>query len=686
MIRQKIIHGLLITCLIPTSFVATSLAVVGHPFTMTGCGDYSITSNTLAKSPSFTPFTHNYHSMSADNQDHYYPDVTRENINLIHMLRNNGSYQPYDWTFDRFRNVFYNSNTFVNIYDLDNNPISDGQYQTYSVNSSWEGSNGFAYLASNSNDEHANTYYNFFAGDRNLAMYFDSGNDIFTDKCTYESLKEFVDNAKNVDNHTLSLNLSTLLANDLDRDNAILSLLNPCFWDAILSALSDFGQTYDVDFQLSLIDLSNNDLRIVPNIASIPNKNQDGWMFDDTNSYPNVTLGMNTIATDLNRHIGITQDGCIQNIDLSHNAISYLNMYAYRNFDSDHNWVPNPYLDPTVVSQRADIYNELTDYPSLLTLVACRYESYTDAGSLTALLDGTYQHTRTGYGGVNIDYNHIPYFAMLFTNEESDLGEPSYFQTMMHSWQQPTLFDLFGTYIEFSYARAYLTYTTANYYDSSSYVYLVEYVFGMGAYQTDAFVSTADELAHFVQYGTTYSLLPYAIKQDFDLMNTLYPKNLFPSQIVNSFSTQDNLFVNLMQDFIAMSGCQSLQLDHFVVPSHIISPKDFKDENYPILSDDFTGQIQLTYISQYTHANYTPSYLKINNETNFNEIANQLLSLVSLYHYQTYVFEGYAHSNNILIEIGIVYLIVFTIFVILLTHNIVTGTKKVLKYRKTKKS
>ncbi len=646
--------------------------------------NYSLTSEYTPKNSfSFTPFTHNYHSLSNINQQYYYPDITKENINLISVYRSEIS-NNYDYTLDRYRNLYYDDNTNVCIYNLDNNPCSTPM-NTYSVNTNWEAANCFAYIAADDSDVNANTFYQVFAGDRNLALYFDNGGDIYEDKCTYETINDFVLNNIDTTTKQLDLDFSTLLSNDLDRDNAVLSLLNPMLWDAILTALNNCG-TSETKASIGTIDLSYNSLRIVPNIASIPNKNCDGWLFEDTTTYPNVLLQMNgAAAVDSRNSTNTNTDGCITGINLSHNHLCYINTYSYRAFDKSYNWVPTS--DSTTFASRNELFTTYTDYPSLLTLVKCRYENYDDASPIGS----KWKNTIDDNIGVDLDYNYLSYINfLLIENSSPSILDRHNWQSMVESWKEPILAELLPNYIYFSYQRSYMTYTTYNYIDSDSFINTIEYILGLGVYQTDGFCTTSNELAHYLKYGLTfpeenlafnYPSLSYGFSEDLSRYDEIVDYSLLPSYFSNHATQYKYAFSNILKDFIALSGCQTDQLGTSVIPSDLYnSPTDVHTGTS--YSNNVAGKIQIVGFGAISHDEYIPSSLNISENASINQIATAIFGLFNETWNITYDITGFTKSYTEYTILGICYGLVGVVIVILFVTSLVKKSKARLEYKK----
>lgn len=407
---------------------------------------------------------HGYNSITTSQQNEYYPSIQRESITLASNYHN--SFPDADYSaIDRNRYVYYPESTSIYIYDLN----EDGEYADISINVSGNDEilDGFAYIANDSNDPLANTFINVFAGDTQLATYFACGEDPFTTYCTSQSLIDFL--------YTISfdhtLHLSQLLANDNQRDNAILSLLNPKIWDIWLNAAKE-----NSNLKIDYIDLSNNKLMVYPNLASIPSLyNNNIWMFNDKNYVgDNPELLMNDYSRSKDPSSTAVYGGYFKGIDLSHNDFLYFNSWSYI----------------TVNDSRQNSNNYYDYFPSLLTIVHPIY-SFDDMKKI--FIDLSEPAKLDGYYGVNLDYNHLTYIAY---GDVGSWNTKSYLEYQASSWYEaPLEFTVASTVrIRYSYMRCFMTYTVAN--ASNKLVYEIEYLLGWGVYQTDTIISNEKYLTN----------------------------------------------------------------------------------------------------------------------------------------------------------------------------------------------
>lgn len=643
-------------CLIPATslvFGIVNVAIQSDPVSKYNT-NYSQTSKVVPRSSSFTPFTHNYHSLPSYYQDCFYLDITRENVHNIKTYRDYATSSDYDWCYDRFNYLFYDDYTNVCVYDLDNNPTEDSQYLAHSIScpldsngNEWIAADGFAYIAKTEGLSHSNSFYHTFANDINLASYFDSSStpNIYGDICTYKAIDNFVE--KNIDakSNTLSLNFSTLLANDLDRDNAVLALLNPMLWDAILTGLNAYGEAHNVTTSIKLIDLSYNNLRIVPNIASIPNINQDGWMFYDNSLYPKVNLAMNTEAAYYERYLGITKDGCIDTINLSHNSLTYFNFYSYRQFDDEYIWFPT--------SNTQTIYcinSKLSDYPSLVTLVKCRFEDCFDN-----FIDD-FENPIPNIGGVILDYNYLPWLTFIFTKYDQ-LDNPNYQNAywvyMMQSWDGVSIASFEDC--DLCCARSYLTYTCYNYYNpESTLVNFTENALGMGVYQYDNIVITSEELYHYINFSLIYGHLFTTEISDINQYMFLVQNSYnFASEVTKNRSVTWNICQNLATQYIIRSGISSTGINTNIIS--LISRSGTRFSTWEYFDNDLKGDLYLLAKSYYCRKSYFPSNLHITDDSSIDQIANTILNSFSINSYHTLTFDSWIQSYTSYELIAIIY-------------------------------
>lgn len=651
-------------CLLASSLACTATAgacitIAYDAYRGGGHNSFSMVSQTKPSASSFTPFTHNYHSLNEYYRNRYYPDVTKENVRLIEPYRFTNP--NYDYCTDRFNYLFYDDQTYVCIYHKDDNPISTSIYDTYSVNTSWQAADGFAYIVddrnSNDGDAPTNTFFHVFGNDINLASYFDVNDNpnIYSDVCSYQAIENWVDKTISTDG-ALTIDLSTLLANDLERDNAVLSLLNPMLWDAILLGLSTKAASLGVETSIKTIDLSWNNLRVVPNIASIPNKNDNGWMFESTSDYSNVELQMNDMGS--SQYAGWLTNGCIKNIDLSHNALTYFNLYSYRLFDEEYEWFPT---DQT--TSEYYIYSKEVNYPSLLTLCYCRYASL-----ITSIYD--YADTIPGIMGLNLDYNYLPYLVCPFLqytddgNGDIDLSAATQYNAfMIHSWGGIEIESLED--FDYSYARCYLTYTCNNYYDASNTtVNFAENLLGWGAYQYDALTSSEDECNHYLEYANQYSILSNTEKNalqlfKFSLFNKYQYATIAATRFGSDTSSLDKLN-DLIRCFYIRTGLLSRTYEADVIVPSLIGERpsccELKRITFDMYGVDSWGELLVQiFFAGFYRQGYLPSDIYISSDASYTTIFNSILGSITKNGTLLCSISGWDISYAYIVIVAIVY-------------------------------
>lgn len=403
-------------------------------------------------------------------------------------------------------------------------------------------------------------------------------------------------------------------------------------WDAIFQQMSVLAEDASVSYNdtaIDTIDLSYNNLRIIPNLASIPNRACDGWMFDDgklsetSRVYPGVNLLMNDEASNRRDEYLILSyaDGCIKNINLSHNSLTYFNFYSYRPFDADHLWFP------TASDQTVYRVNFFTDYPSLATLCECRYNSILD--------DVTdFEDVKPNVMGVNLDYNYLPYLVMPMTYYPTDdegnllVDSPMQFTVpMMQSWlglDLPQFYDF-----DYCLARCYLTYTCNNYYNPDNFlVNFTEHLLGMGAYQRDNIVSKPNEVTAYTNYGSLYFRCTTSeISAVMDYNTKIFNRFPYAQVAANSFSIpQNNIMHSLFDAYYPRSASVSMTFNAPLIHISGLPTIKMVAGNH-FWGNDTKGVLHcLVYWKGMYRANYLPSNLHISDDSDLNDIVSSVLS------------------------------------------------------------
>lgn len=511
-----------------------------------------------------------YHSMDQRFSSLFYPDIKKENVepNRIHTN---------DSSLDRFNYVYYSPNTIVNCFHLYEQ--SSSEYKNVSINTNWKSESGFAYIAEHDYDPKANTFLDVFAGNKAVANYFSLGD--YNKKCTLDALKVFLKVEPSIiDNKTL--NFSRMFSNDLDRDNSVLALLNPTLWALIL----DYGEQHP-DMKIKNIDLSYNNLRIVPNFASIVSDNSDSeWLFEKNgrkymnHKYQGVTARDEVI------------DAYFDNIDLRHNELTYVELSAYI---------------------KRYLVQSSGYYPGLPTLInKIKVDEKTKA-QLT--------------NGLMLDYNHMPY---LFFNQTSKFipNEATWSAKALDTWKAVTIGNealismlikgLLGTdippiiqsielasHIKYSY----LTYTVwGSEFDNSILTLLLMLIAPFGQYQTDAITVTPNEIANYFKSNNEIASLI---------------ENKLPSQLETANEINDKMCTtinNLHMMSVGINKKVSLIDLMSVLPS--ISATS---------SNDYDGIFYLSIKFGISIVKYLPSNIDIEvDKYTFNELLTAILSYGSL--------------------------------------------------------
>lgn len=532
---------------------------------------------------------HGYNSISNIQQNFYYPEIKKEAISFT--IPNSTDHTVSD----RNRYVYYPESTTIYIANAE--PEGKNINLSKNVTGNEQILDGFAYIATDSSDNQANTFINVFAGDIDLATYFACNQDPFTTKCTKQSLLVFLDSIK--EDHTL--HLSGLLKNDNQRDNAIISLLNPKIWDIWLKA-----SVSDHSLKIDYIDLSNNNLMTYPNLASIPSLDDNtNWMFNDSNYVgSSADYKMNNFSNTVNPITGGgTYSGYFKGIDLSHNDLIYFNSWAYM----------------TVTTSKQNTNNDYDYYPSLLTIVAPVYDKNSMTGVLSFMICINKPSVREGYNGVNLDYNHLGYlvYGTMSSNERNE----SYIEKQAKSWYCIDIEEIYkkisgkdlpiSSYIKlrYAYSRCFMTYTIDN--AKNDAIKKIEYILGWGAYQTDAF-----------------------------FINTKYITNWFKVFDPNTYKNFSKMYASK----ITISQC--LMLQYYLYPLNDtfpfvtlpprcsvigsqISTEFFGDPRYPIYND-LDGSFYLKINLHNVRTRYIPTTLDFVTSTDMNQMISNLVSEVML--------------------------------------------------------
>lgn len=564
--------NVILSVLIPVLLLVTITPVIP------ACTSNVVKSN-VAKTISTPTSKHGYNSLNNKQLDEYYPSIDRESISYASDFQAVNQGKDFS-AIDRTRYVYYPETTSIYIYNLND----DGEYKDLSINVSGNNEilDGFAYIASDDSDPLANTFIDVFAGDTQLATYFACGKDPFSTYCTEETLIEFLQTIN--DDHTL--HLSQLLANDNQRDNAILSLLNPKIWDIWLTAAKS-----NPNFKIDYIDLSNNKLMVYPNLASIPSLYDNSvWMFNDSNYIIDTELLMNDYSSDTDPEKSSVYGGYFKGIDLSHNEFLYFNCWSYM----------------TVDESIRNINNSYDYHPSLLTIV---HPIYSQSDMKKILIDLKEPTKLEGYYGVNLDYNHLTYIAY---GNVGDKSIWSYLEYQAASWyKSPIEFTIASIIrIRYSYMRCFMTYTVAN--ASNSLIYLAEYLLGWGLYQTDIVMANDKYVTNWLK----------------DFNPDLY--HLFTTSYASDVT--DEQYMMMQYSLYSLYDC--FPFSSIPIDSQIITGKDTttiitqEGQRYGMYND-LDGTLYLSVLINLYRTSYINSDLKLPTEsTDINKVIDALVSQV----------------------------------------------------------
>ena len=665
------------------------------------------------QSDSFISFPHNYHSMDFKYQKLYWVDVTRENVkdlvykNSAFEVAHKDTSDTPDVTQDRFNNLFYPKNTIISLYDKNATNEGDaytgtGEFADYSVLTKWSSQNGFAYISEyvdvpfdtesertaykNSHTlaeynamveyyDKANTFLNVFAGSREVAQYFFSGVNYMSNGGAGHGLKKnetlngeviSIENAKLTKSSIIKfadwliwqstsqdivLDLSQLYLKDLDRDNSILALLNPQLWDTLITYMQSQSK------QISKIDLSYNNLRVVPNIASIRNKTDDDWYWHELQVEGHAA--MNNVYYEAGILEEINQDGYFDGIDLSHNSLTYYDFNAFNNYADKEAYL----IDP------ADGINRT---PSLSTLVKCRYDSYEDVYDVDVITEPwTLKPKEDKLIGVNLDYNHLTWIMMNplaeFTHQH-----PVWWMSMLDSWPGLKLKDIpfigesLPDYV-LSSARAFLTYSTSitrsNILDGV--IPMLEYALGLGAYQNDAVNYTSKEIYNYIMNNADD-----------------YGKKLMANKSSNQVTNAEigQLYNKYIEKFITTGKLLSCPLNMELVDIDLfkIKPRFVTWQN---ASDSIGGIVYTEILWGFARTKYLPEELIVDDSTSLNDIATKLFNCVAINYHTMLEVPGFVKDYSAAIGVGVGLGVFALAIIVIAVIKLITNVKHQFEYR-----
>ena len=687
------------------------------------------------KSQPINLFPHNYHSMDFEYQQIYWLDVSRENIHDL-VWKNNefvpyhfyekNSYLSKDITLDRFNNLFYPKNTVVSIWSknaTEGAPFTeDGTFKDQSVYTKWTSQNGFAYISSledpfDTQEEReaykkthndydvkleeytkANSFLNAFGGNRDVAEYFFSGiknlgNDgkgitdnetvdgkyinIETAKVTKYSIQQFVNwLIKNSSTRgEIELDFSQLYLTDLDRDNSVLALLNPQLWEYLLVSCYDAENDYLT--RISKIDLSYNNLRAIPNIASIRNKTDSDWFWEDRDDSLYIgetpligyhTGGMNKICEGSVGLITSRQaDGYFYGIDLSNNNLTYFDFSAYNPYDRQ--MAGDGWVDAEGYGKMQSLKGYSTGnsrVPSMLTLVKCRYEDFADVYDLEIITDPSKLKPKSEeLIGINLDYNRLPWIMM---NPLVNQDDPNYvwWRPMLNSWyglKPGQIAEWFGLdlpdYI-LTCARAYMTYTIANYRSNAidGMLTILEYIFGFGTYQLDGINWSDKEIYNYVV-----------------LNGDSYGRNLMENKTPSSidFDEAKQLFSKYVIPFINVGQLTSFPINRILIEADVIRVGPTITEDM-FMSDGSNGAFQVPIKFNAARIKYLPDSFEITDDSSLNDLATKIFSTIGINHFTYENLPGFVKEYSVAIGVSVgltsVALLIVLAFIIRLIVNV----------------
>ena len=659
--------------------------------------------------------------------------------------------ETLDVTLDRFTNLFYPKNTIVSIFDKDATADDEGKaytgeglYKDQSVLTSWTSQNGFAYISQLidepfdteierkaykekypdkydvmvENYKHANTFINVFGGNRDVAQYFFSGIKVMsnegkglaenetldgqvitfeTAKVTKSSINKFaqwlIKSAKSED--LITLDFSQLFLKDLDRDNSILSLLNPQLWDNLMTYMQGSDSEEDPRPQkyISKIDLSYNNLRVVPNIASIRNKTDTDWFWETVKVNKGVEesehSGMNHIYVEANGPIpgglaplAYQQDGYFDGIDLSHNNLTYFDYNAYNPWNEEYDSTTGLILITDGKSNYLKGYkdNASNRTPSLATLVKCRYDEYKTP--IEYLLDPTELKPKEDkFIGINLDYNHLTWIMMHPLSKyaenwkpEEHNGEPYvWWMPMLKSWLGIALKDI-GELVEvglpdyvFSYVRSYITYSTCitktNVLEGA--IPVLEYVLGLGAYQNDATNYTEKEIYNYIMCNSDS-----------------FGRELLEKDKASQVTNDDTMKLrdSYLQEFMYKGQLISFPLDKYLTDVSIfqVNPTFVC---HLTTSDDLDGVDSIPIKFGLARIQYLPETLNVSDETSLNDIATKLFSTVAINYHTTFNIPGFIKDYTAAIGVGVGLGCFVLLIIIIAIIKLISNVKHQFEYR-----
>ena len=550
----------------------------------------------------------------------------------------------------------------------------------------------------------ANSFLNFFCCNRGI-QHMANGGDGIGEKETVDGQTINIETAK-ITKHAIdqfiywlvssssikgaiSFDFSQLYLKDLDRDNSILALLNPRLWEYILKACYENGT------RIASVDLSYNNLRIVPNFASIRNWDDSDWFWDDLDGTLGIGYGSGESALDphyggMNKvgevSVGLLTsppqtDGYFDGIDLSHNNLTYFDYSGYNpwNRSLDLGWSNDP--DSNMYFGKEESLKRNTGanagnarVPSLTTLVKCRYESFEDVYDIFVITDPSKLKPKDDeLIGVNIDYNRLPWLLMNPLCEEND---PNYvwWRPMLESWYGLKIHDLlepFGinlpNYI-LTCARAYLTYTVANYNSENidSAISILEYVFGLGTYQIDGVNWTTKEAYNYIVEnadGYGRSILSSNKATDIKVSETVQMCDKYLSNFINVGQLCSFTFNKKLVD-----------------PSPISIYPHFETGRYT--SNGIGGELLLPIRFQLARISYLPNSFDINDDISINELATKIFNTININYISFVTVSGFVkdYAAGIGVAVGLSAFALIVIIIVLV--RVVANIRHQYEYRR----
>lgn len=622
--------------------------------------------NNLTSSSKLNSFFHKeYQSLEDKYRKQYYLDINREEINLQNQIK--AAFHNTKLTgVERFNNVYYHDDTYVDVFHLDTNNTND-PYLEKSVNTEWQSQNGFAHIADDESgtvDTHVNSWLQVCAYNWDLAAYFVGSTDEakITYPCTTSAIKNFVKN--NISKNNNKLDFSGLLINDKDRDNSVLSLLNPMLLKCLIAP-----SLTDPNLQIKSIDLSSNNLRIVPNWASIANtmiiKNNvnpsqeeanANWFFNDVNL---VGSGhkMND-ETEKDVPSDINAGGYFDEINLEHNFLTYVNLRGYKALMKP--TVEPDKWSPTTQSPKYEVYENEGDQkgymvsadlikstnPGLPTLVKFGYENNKYFLGLEAV--------QRRFNGVMIDCNFMPRLMWhpLKTNRQYVWW---YEQNLTYKTAASVGSFLIPTIA--SSMLGYVNYTLANATDSA--IHLVENsALRWGVYNFDQTIIDNNDLSNYVA-------LKMPLLKD-TLPSAVWNKNWFE-------------FIQEVKNYFILSQSISIPLDSlFFDPSNklaLLAGKtwlQYSRKQYRLINDSF-GYIQMGLIWNVHINRYLPESIHLEDLQDLNKLVTELTKYFSLNLYNTVRISGlkenYLNQKILGITFGAVGVVLLSWFGFLIFKN-----------------